>query len=553
MSLQVTSLFDLDSATVLSRRDQLAELLQEMHPTIYVKRGVICDYVLNPAAMYDTMHTQFWSNVQQSMSLLALSENPEIADSALEDAVASNYRVTRLTGAYATGQVVIILSEDVPLTIPAGATFTSQGQTFQTVTAFTARDTSALVQQSTDRLLTLLSDGTYAFVIDVQAAATGASSMISANSVVVPADLPPNFVKAYAAGDFSGGYDAESNTSLINRLLPGVAASALSGPVNMEAMLTQSTTFGRAVADSVIGMGKAEMVRDKHSIFPGTTGGKVDWYVRTQALPQTTQLAKTAAFVGLDTDGVGLWQFSLGRDEAPGFYDIASISLPTSGTFAGGYRVVSDIRGVDLSPLDNDGFLPDIADALEGRYSRFQTASVRFRDTDTVTGSLTAFQSQQVYSVLVRALPLIAEIQDAVAALKTRNPMGDCLVKAAVPCFVQLSFDLKLVSGQLSPDLPTIQAALAAAVNATGFTGVLPSSMLANIIQGYLSGGSYVDTIDMLGRLQRPDGTWRPLRSNEAILIPEDPRETVRGVSPRTVVFYLNPNDIAISVLPAGT
>ncbi len=553
MSLEVTSLFDLDVPTVRNRRDQLAQLLQEMHPTIYVKRGVILDYVLTPAAMYGTMHTSFWANVQQSMSLLALSTNPEIADVNLENAVASNYRITRLPGQQAAGQIAMVLAADVPMTIPQGAIFTSQGQTFQTMTAFTARDTAALVQSPTDRLLTLLSDGTYAFVIDVQAVNEGTAGMISANAVVVPADLPPNFIKAYATNDFVGGYDLESNTSLINRLLPGVAATALSGPTNMEAMLVHDEVFGRVVADSVIGMGKAEMVRDKHSIFPGATGGKVDWYVRTQALPQTMQLTKTATFVGSDTDGAGLWQFSLGRDDAPAFYDIVSISLPTSGTFVGGYGIVSDTRGVDLSPLDNDGFLPDIVNDLEGRYSRFQTATVRFRDTDTPTVGLTAFQSQRAYNVKLRALPLIAEIQDRVAGLGTRNPMGDCLVRAAVPCFVRLSFDLKLVPGLLTPDLPTIQNALAAAVNATGFVGVLPSSMLANIIQGYLTGGSYVDTIDMLGMLRRPDGTRRPLRSTEAVRIPEDAKEAVRGVSPRTVVFYLDPNDIAISVLPAGS
>jgi hypothetical protein len=547
MALDVDNLFDLDQPTVASRCDQLAQLLQEMHPTIYVKRGVIFDYVLNPAAMYSTLHTTLWQQVQQAMSLLALSQNPEIADPDLEDAVASNYRVARLTGEQASGQITMILSEDLPMTVSSGATFTANGQTFQTLTSFTARDVAALVQLPTDRLLVPLSDGTYAFVIDVQCTTEGLAGMLKQNAVVTPANPPANFIKAFATSDFLGGYSAESNTSLINRLLPGIAASALSGPVNMEATLIQQTAFSRVVADSVVGMGAPEMKRDKHSIFPGTTGGKIDWYIRTQALPQSIVLAKTATYVGPDTDGVGLWQFSVGRDDAPGFYDFPLICLPTSGAILGTYQIVSDQRSVDLSPLDNDGFLPDIVNDLEGRYSRFQTATVRFRDTDTPTSGLTVLQSTQAYNVTARALPLIAAIQDAVVAQKTRNPMGDCLVRAAVPCFVRLSLVIRLAPGQLSPDVPTIQNALAALVNQTGFTGALPASQLSQTVQDQLNGASYVDAIDMVGKLQHQDLSWRLLRSTETLLVPE---ETVRGTSPRTVVFFLDPADVAISILP---
>jgi hypothetical protein len=37
---------------------------------------------------------------------------------------------------------------------------------------------------------------------------------------------------------------------------------------------------------SVIGAGDLEMTRDKHTVFPGSTGGYTDWYVGT-----TRQLA----------------------------------------------------------------------------------------------------------------------------------------------------------------------------------------------------------------------------------------------------------------------
>ena len=366
---------------------------------------------------------------------------------------------------------------------------------------------------------------------------------------MAPASAIPNFVKAYVTEDFTGGYSAESVQSLITRLLPGVAARALSGPVNMTAFLMNNTEFEHFVADSVIGMGKTEMLRDKHSIFPGATGGKVDWYVKTQGLPQSLALTKTATLVEQTLDGYGVWQFSLGRDDAPGFYDIPQILLPNSGNSLGSFAIVGEQRGLDLSPLQNDGFLPDVANVLEGAYTRFQTATVRFADTVTPTAGMTPFSTQQDYAVTVRAMPLLADIQEVTAALKFRNPMGDCLVRAPVPCFVKLSFVIRLVQGQLAPDLPTLIGELAQAVNSIGFTGCLPASVLTDIVQGSLTGGSYVDSIDILGRIQRPDGSFRLLRSIQTLEIPD---EAASLVSHRTTTFFLDPRDVAITVLPIG-
>ncbi len=544
--LAVTSLYDLDTDTVQSNQAQMGELLQEVHPSIYVKRGVIFDYVLGPVAMFATAHSLFWQRVQISNSLLAISQDPELADPVLVQLAASNYRVTPQTGTQATGSVTVIVTADIPLAIPAGALFTSQGRVFQTVTAFAIRDSAALVQISTDRLLTLLNDGTYAFVIDVVAVNAGSIGNVAKNSVVAPSNAPPNFVRAYTTNDFSGGTDTQTNTSIIDKLLPGVAATALSGSVNMTAMLANNAKFLNVTADSVIGMGNVEMKRDKHSIFPGATGGKIDWYVQTQPLPQNLGLVKTATLVGVMPDGVsGVWQFTLDRDDAPGFYDIPAVTLPASANTTGGFQIVSQTFAIDMSPLDNDGFLPDIATALEGRFSRFQTAVVTFIDTATPLANLTLGQSQQAYAVTVRALPLLADLQDMVSAQGTRNPMGDCLVRAPVPCFVKLSFTLRLPSGQAAPNLNTMAVALSQAVNTRSVAGVLPASLLSDVVQSSLSGGAYVDAIDMLGKLQRPDGTWRLLRSTEALNIPD---EAEQGVSPRTTVFFLSPADVTIAV-----
>lgn len=548
-NLYPDSLFDLPEATVVSRRNQMAQLLQERHPSIYVKRGVVYDYVLHPGSMFNTAHSLLWDRVWRSGSLVAVAEDPELADEAILEALASNFLVTRLPGQTATGNVTIVLSQSAQVTIPAGALLTANGKKFTTAIPFVSRDSEAGLITAGDRLLSQLSDGTYAFVIDVTAVEEGAASRLVKNAVVVPDDPVPYFVKAYATNDFLGGYDQESLTSLTNRLLPGQAARALSGPVNMTAMLVNNPLFERVVADSVLGMGDAEMFRDKHSIFPGTTGGKMDWYVQTQELPQSVLLTKTATYMEDAGDGHGVWQFSIGRDDAPGFYDVTSIVQTDEADHLGSYPIESDNRMKDMSSLENDGFLPDVVTPLEAAYSRFQTTVIRFKDTDTPVTGLTPFVSTREYAVTVRAMPQIADIQDLVLDRSVRNPMGDCLVKAPVPCFLQVSCTVQLLPGQVEPDLDATKAEMAQMVNRTGFLGVLPASRLTRIIQQYLVGGAYVDAVDVLGRLLRPDGTFRLIRSTETLQVPDEPE---RMVSARTVVFFLSPDDIAITVQTAS-
>jgi hypothetical protein len=231
---------------------------------------------------------------------------------------------------------------------------------------------------------------------------------------------------------------------------------------------------------------------------------------------------------------------------SPGFYEVDRIALPNANPGDGGYEITMDLRGVD--PTD-DQFLPDIASTEEGAYTRYQTSVVRFLDTDTPTTELVVNTSTQTYEVALLGMPLIAELQDFVGGRRIRNPAADTLVKAAVPCFLTLTFDIRRESGDTAPDLAAIANDLADAVNHLGFTGQLHASLLANVVHGHLSGKQACGQMELFGRIRRPDGSTGYIRDHSVLTIPDDPTRMVTG---RTVAFILDPANVSINLVAAG-
>lgn len=541
MGITVTALSELSIADVQQNHDLLRQIVQEDNPTIDVRRGPFDDLIDYYGGALATVNQVNIRRQQMAQSLTLIQENPELADDDLVDAVLSRFGVTRRAGSEATGSITIVVSKLASVTIANGALFTASGKQFIADQAYVARTSSANTQSATDRVLTPLADGTYAFTIEATAVDVGEASRLSKDTVVIPATNPINFVKAYATSDFTGGVDTETNAELLTRLQEGVSVKALSGRTTMQATLRDRDEFADVLNSSIIGMGDGEMLRDKHWIWPTSGGGRVDWYVRTQDKVQLLALTKQATLIEKTSDNRGIWQFSLGRDEAPGFYEVASVR-PTAGSSAGSYFIDSDTRSYDLT---GSGFIPDIVDATEAAYSRYQTGTIRFIDTDTDTTSLAVSTAKQDYSVTVRMMPLIADIQTAMGAYMTRNTAGDLLVKAPVPCFLRLSCVINLKSGQSVPDTAVIADNLAEKVNQYGFTGRLPASVLTDVVQNALSGVASVSAIDMQGRIRRPNGTIKYIRSNELLVIPDEPSTMTTA---RTVAFLLDPSDVAISI-----
>lgn len=541
MAIEVSDLNALSQASVDDRRELLAQLLQEYESRVDLKRGVIHDLLLELSAVISAAHEENIERLRLSNSLQGIIENPELSDPTLVDKVLSNYRLTRKSGSAASGQVTIVVNRLAPVTIETGAEFEANAQTFSVASAVIARTSTASVQSDSDKVLTPLGDGNYAFTVSVVADQIGLAGRVKKDTLFVPSVAITNFVKAYASADFTGGAEDETNEELTSRLEAGLACKALSNRSSMTALLMDR--FPYVVASSIIGYGDGEMLRDRHSIFPFSFGGRTDWYVRTSELPINLGISVTATLMSKDTaDGSGIWQFSLPRDVAPGFYDIKNIRLSASAETAGTFAITSQIRGFDLTP-ETSILRPDIENSTEAAFSRYQTNIVRFRDPLTITDALSVGATKD-YAVTLRHMPGIKDIQLAMSSRDTRYSAGDVLVKAAVPCFMSVSFTIEGKSGLVLPDATTLKSAIAALVNNSGFCGKIYASQILDVVHGYLSKGLAVANLDMFAQILKPNGSVISLRSQTAIAVPNTPSDMV---TPRTVCFVLDPEDIAIS------
>jgi hypothetical protein len=542
MAIELPDLTTLDETAVTEAHSYIAQKIGEYAPTIETKRGVLHDVLFHLEAVLQTAQDSYADKLRKSGSLLAISENPADATDAIVDQIASNFRATRFAGDYAAGSAVIVISQFLPSSVTTANFFSANGQTFAPTETFFGRINSAQVVNASDRLIKPVGDGTYYYTVNFKASAVGAAGNLKRNSKLVPSTPIPYFVTAYAEGSFSNGSDYESNADFVKRLQEGISSKNVSNRLTINAAIRDQAAFASVLAVSSVGYGDPEQIR-YHSIFPTASGNRLDVYVRAQSVPKVTKLNKTATLIGRENGG-GLWQVSILKTDAPGFYNVDKIIKAdvVDSDSQTGFEIVNDIRSFDLSN-EATSFIPDIINASEAAYSPFQTSIIRFIDTST-SESLEVGATAS-YSLFCRGMSLIRDIHDFLSGRDVRPAAGDVLVKAPVPCDLKLSFVIYKKITDAAVDTASIQTALADTVNKLEFTGRLAASTLHSVIHGYLTAGQTVSSIEMFGAIRKPDGNTIYVRDFDILEIPMLPSEMV---SPKTTVFILDPADVGVSV-----
>lgn len=538
MTIDLPAFDEVSDAEIAMAREQMASRLKTAFPSTEVRRGVIRDHVIQNQAIYQAARQLQLDRYDRSSNLRDIQADPALSDPELVDKVLSNFLLTRRTGAAATGNIRIVISELVPITVATGTIFEGGGQNFVTTEAYSARIASSAVTADTDRVIEALQDGTYAFTIPLTAQETGIAGLIRQGTKLAPLSVVPYFVTAYAESDFVDGSNTETTEELLARLDTKIPARGWSHRDNVAALTRGEEAFEDVLHISVIGMADPEMRRDDLSIFPVSLGGRVDVYVRSQGRPQLLAGAKLCTLVEQNCDGT-VWQFSLDKEDAPGFYDIRRVALPTATADFAGYEIIFDRRDYDLTDADP---VPDLVTTTDAVFSRFQTGVFRFVDTDKPSGTV---GETATYVITARYMPLIAEIHDFLASRGHGEPAGDMLVKAAIPCFVRVEATLLIPNTTPSPDLTTLQQAVADAVNSLEFPGLLYSSQITKVLQEALTGAASVSAIDLHGEIRSPASVIYYLRSTEVIQIPNLPAEMISG---RTTAFLLDPQDVILSI-----
>lgn len=547
MPLEIASLRELSPEKIAATVLTLAQLMQERHPDVELTRGVFHDLVLYFNGVLNTAVRENIDRILQSRSLWQITQNPALSEPELVDHVLSNFNVVRNAGAKATGTATFVFMLNRRTTIGGTGIYnTAANVEFSPTGDFVILPTGSVPTQTNERVMTAVGDGTYTATIPFVANAIGVAGNIKRGTKFFADSIPGNVAEAFATSDFVSGKDAATNEEYLKALELGITSATLSSRKSYEKFIRAYPAFKNLLHCSIIGCGDAEQQRDQHSIFPISGGGKIDIYLQTTPYAQEVDHTLEATYVGEGTQGT-IWQVAIDRDKHPGFYEVSRVSKPLDKT-SNGYAVVSDIRSVDLS---QSAYVPDVVYVTEGVYSRYQTAIIRFEDTDTLSTNLTVNTSKAYYTVTTRGMSLIGEINDTLTSRDNRPRATDLLVKAAVPCFTKIAFEIRTENNDVVADstIAAMKTAIVSAIANVGFSGQLHSSVIANAAHKFLTGRQAVGGIDMFGRIRRPDGSTAYVRDNTLIAIPNDPTRLVTG---RTTAFIVGTDDIAISYTSAG-
>ena len=543
MPVELTNLSDIDQAQLADNEAFLVEALLEQFPYLDLNQKVLRQILVRPEAMLRTLGKENTDRIRNSFSLPAMLADPTAADDDTVESIIGNFLITRRQGYAAAGQVVIVLNTLVTTPLSGSVILTANSQEFRVTQPFIGVVNAENVVAARDRLITSRGDGTYAFTVDVVATAVGVAGQVRQGTTFTLSPPIANMTKAYAESDFNQGADAETTPELLSRFSEGVAAQSTADRIAIASIIRKA--FAQVVDISIIGAGDPEMRRDGHNLFGLKTGGRSDIYVRTTTLPSLIKVTKEATLVN-KADGV--WQASFSRSEVPGFYRAEKVVL-AGADILGGYTVLLDSRAADVT-APNQEYVPYIGDAAEAVYSPYQTVLLQFADTDTPTGSLIENVSKQAYDFYVRALTNLDEIQSFIGSRGRCDPNGDYLIRAPMPCFVSVGIKIQYKVGTEVPAVKPIQDAIAALVNSVPFSvSRLSVSRIIEVVHGIVAPNGFVDLpVDLRGTIRTQEGTELYLRSTDAL---EVATQAQLSLSRRTTTFYLNPDDVNVTIVPA--
>lgn len=546
MALEISSLRELSPEKVADTLLTLSRLVQERHPDVELTRGVFHDLVLYFNSVLNTAVRENVERVLQSRSLRQITQNPALADDDLVDHVLSNFNVKRNPGARATGLATFVFLLNSRTVLAADVEYIAEEAKFVPADSFIILPAGSVPTRANERVMIDVGDGTYAVTVPFIAVDAGAAGNIRRGSKFYSNSIPGNISEIFAAADFVSGKNPSTNEEYLQELDLGLTAETIGSRKSYEKFIRAQPAFKNILHCSVVGCGDAEQQRDQHSLFPISGGGKVDIYVQTTPAAQEIDHTLQATYVGIGVNGT-IWQVAIPRDSHPGFYEIARVAQPLDKT-SNGYAVVSDMRSVDLAQTT---YVPDIIYTTEGVYSRYQTAIIRFEDSDKLSSGLTVNQSKAWYTVTTRGMPLIGDIHDTLTSRDNRPRATDLLVKSAVPCFTKIAFEIRTENNDVVSEdtLLEIKRAVVDAVASVGFGGQLHSSVITTAAHKFLTGRQAIGGVDMFGRIRRPDGSTAYLRDNTLLVIPDDPTRLVTG---RTTVFVVGVDDVSVSYTSAG-
>jgi hypothetical protein len=518
------SFAELSATNVQNNATLLAALWGSAEPEIDVRHGALDALVVRPAATLLEVAKQAFVKARDNSNLsLLLSESTERSRELL-DAFAQNYHVTRKPGSAAAGIIRLIFSKAGYCTIGLTSRFQANGVLFACSEVQQARPADTQLANGS-HVFRDLGDGSGYVFFDV---AVTAQTVGSAGNLVRGTELSmveplPGFIRAVALETFTGGDDEEADNALVQRMVLGVSAKVLSSRVNMRAALLEQ--FPDIRDSFVIGAGDPEMTRDKHSVFPGSTGGYADWYVGTTLQLNTIDYVTdqvTQMFADPNT-GEGGFVIYLDNSQIPCLYSVLSVQDDETLEFC---TIERQLRAASEG---RDSNAPMIYTDEESVFSVYHRTAVQIR----------APKPPKRVRITAAYSPLITEIQNW-ALSSGQAPLGlDILVKAAIPTVIKFSAVLNTPAGAVI-DTTLLRGLVAGYINHLPFNGLLAVSGLLALLHNNLPAGSFVAIPALFGQTTAPDGETYFSQTSDRLVVDFPPY-----VSNRTTLFYCDLADIS--------
>jgi hypothetical protein len=413
--------------------DRLTTFISENYSEADVSPGsVLSELLIKLAAAVQNEQYNYIDSLSQGKAISQVLSNETDSYLSTIDLIASNYNTSRSEGKKVTGNIKVTVSSPNTYSFVDNLTFIQPalGLRYVVTGAFDIEENPDLTN---GELKLYEKNGIHYFILPVVAEEVGGNYQVSSGTVfsVVEPFFINNFVKAEAYGNFTSGAPVDTDRQLIAKFKQTLGSSRFESAAGIANRIKQQYPSFQSL--SVVGANDPEMLRSKQNVLGISTFGKADVYVRTSVGPEL----KTATVVGTKIQN-GKWRIQLDNSFCSGFYRLSSIlpavdDISMSGTLlttniSYGYRQFLGARNNEIN------------NALEARFTKYQTATIDFSYNETPNIPLVSGQQPPTKEFEITAIyqPYIEEIQNLLLSDSERFACADYLVKAVLPCFVSL-------------------------------------------------------------------------------------------------------------------
>lgn len=459
---------DLDAAKESNRA-----ILQERFPDFDLSIGGPVDSLLvDGNAVITARNDADVDRAFLAQQLQAIADGSVTVDDEDVDRLMAGYFLTRREAVPATGTVVFVVRDNVNYSFQSGYRLRTPDQTYQLAQTFnvyplgtTSIDFSVETNVEIQQVFDEETGFEFRFELPIESLeAVPDAVLVSGDRLTVDQSFDGlGFVEAIT--NFSGGFEAEDNATFVSRALEGITALTVSGEDHTQAVAEQAVQRSDA---SSIGTGSPIMSRDRDNVFNLPMGGKVDIYVKSGAVAQTSYSDVTGVVQDTGTRQV---RITLTREQSAGVYrtGVIPLYLSTPPTITSGGITIDSITFLTWTP--SSGFNPEMPTEIERAFSaRHQIQIDLTDDRQDSSGFIVTMSSngqllEDTYQVTAEYQPHVLELDTALTSDAYRPPGTDVLIKAAVPCITTVGVVAIRPTEYNGPSGEQLAAALASSIN----------------------------------------------------------------------------------------